>query len=140
MKQKVKFNMPPLGAQHAKQAMNKGVNNVKNPVTKDEATQKITEVIKNSGMPPEMFVEIGSLAQQAIEQPKTYQQFVDYMVTKKLEKAEDLKKPDYQMLASLVVIGKVAETLEQGGVEPTETTQQIQQEITEPVSGPVKPI
>lgn len=131
--------MPPLGAQHAKKAMNKGVNNVKNPVTKDEATKQITEVIKNSGMPVEMFVEIGNLAQQAIEQPKTYQKFVDYMVQKKLETPEDLKKPDYQMLASLVVIGKVAETLPKEGMQPTEQTQQIQQEITEPVSGPVKP-
>lgn len=133
MKQKVKFNMPPLGKQYANKIIGKQQNIVKNPVTKDQATQQITEVINNSGMPPQMFVEIGQLAEQAIQDPKQYKNFVDYMVTKKLETAEDLKKPDYQMLASMVVIGKVAETLSEQGQQPTEKTQEVQEQVSEPV-------
>lgn len=118
--------MPPLGKQYAnqtKQAMNKQKNMVQNPVTKDEATQKITEMIQQSGIPVEMFIEIGKLAEDAVHDKKKYPKFVDYMVNKRLETRESLKKADVQMLASMVVIGKVAETLPK----------------TQPVSGPVAP-
>jgi hypothetical protein len=114
-KNKVTFKMPPLGKQYAnqnKQAMNKQKNNVQNPVTKELATKEITQMIQQSGIPVEMFVEIGQLAEDAINDKKKYQKFVDYMVNKRLETAESLKKPDVQMLASMVVIGKVAQTMD----------------------------
>lgn len=119
--------MPPLGAKHAKQIMNKGQQNVQNPVTKDMATEKITQVINQSGMPPSMLAQIGQLAENAIHNPKDYKKFVDFMVSKHLEKAENLKKPDYQMLASMAVIGKVASTM-------PDNTQQVGQ-----VSQPIEP-
>jgi hypothetical protein len=142
-KNKVTFKMPPLGKQYAnqnKQAMNKQKNMVQNPVTKDEATTKITEMIQQSGIPPKMFVKIGNLAEAAINDKKKYSKFVDFMVKEKLETRESLAKADVQMLASMVVIGKVAETLPdkmdeilpKGSVtESTEPTQQV--------SGPVAP-
>lgn len=117
-KNKVTFEMPPLGKQYAKQAVNKQTQQINNPITKEFATERITQVINQSGMPPQMFAEMGQLAEAAIYDKKQYQRFVDYMVKHRLEKAEDLKKPDYQMLASLVVIGKVAETM--GAGEPTQ--------------------
>lgn len=110
-KPRVSFKLPPIGAQYAGQAMTRGQQTVQNPVTRDAATAKITEMIQQSGMPPEMFAEMGRLSEAAIRDPKQYSKFVDYMVSKRLEKAEDLKKPDYQMLASMAVIGKVAETM-----------------------------
>lgn len=110
-KPRVTFKVPPIGPQYAGQAMTKGQQMVQNPVTRDQATAKITQMIEQSGMPPEMFVEIGRLSEAAIRDPKRYKDFVNYMVTKRLETAEDLKKPDYQMLASMAVIGKVAETM-----------------------------
>ena len=103
--------MPPLGKQYAGQAMNKGQNIVQNPVTKQVATEQITNMIQQSGIPPKMFVKIGQLAEQAIRDKKKYKDFVDFMVQQKLETAESLKKPDFQMMASMAVIGKVAETL-----------------------------
>lgn len=118
MKQKINLQMPPLGKQYAGQAMNRGQNLVKNPVTKDQATQEITRVINESGMPPQMFAEIGRLAEQAIQDKKKYPMFVEYMVKHRLETEESLKKPDFQMLASMVVIGKVAETM--GAGQPTQ--------------------
>jgi hypothetical protein len=33
------------------------------------------------------------------------------MVDKRLESAEDLKKPDFQMMSTMVVLGKVAEQM-----------------------------
>lgn len=111
MNKKVKFQLPPLGKQYAKQAIDKQMSQVENPVTREMATEKITQVINQSGMPPSMLAEIGKLAEQAIESPKKYQDFVNFMVKHKLETADTLKKPDYQMLASMAVIGKVAETM-----------------------------
>ncbi len=110
-KSRVSFKLPPLGPQHAKQAVAKGQNELANPVTREQVTQQVTEMIRQSGMPPQMFVKIGRLAEDAINDKKDYKKFVDYMVKEQLETAEDLKKPDYQMLASLVVIGQVAQDL-----------------------------
>lgn len=125
-KNKVKFQMPPIGAQHAKQAVSKGVEQINNPVTREQVTQQVTEMIQQSGMPVEMFVEIGKLCEDAINDKKKYSKFVDYMVNKRLESRESLKKPDFQMLASMVVIGKVAETMV--GQNPTEPVQPVQPE------------
>ena len=84
---------------------------VKNPVTRDQATAEARAAIEASGMPPEMFVEMGRLAEAAIQDKKKYPAFVKYMVDKRLETAEDLKKPDFQMMATLAVLGKVAEDM-----------------------------
>lgn len=113
-KSRVSFKLPPLGPQHAKQAVAKGQQQMENPVTREQTVQQVTEMIQQSGIPPQMFVKIGTLAEQAIENKKDYKKFVDYMVKEQLETAEDLKKPDYQMLASLVVIGRVARELPPG--------------------------
>lgn len=140
-KNKVTFKMPPLGKQYAnqtKQAMTKQKTMVQNPVTKDEATAKITEMIQQSGIPPKMFVKIGDLAEKAINDKKKYKDYVNFMVKEKLETEESLKKPDLQMLASMVVIGKVAQTL------PDKMDQilpkgSVSEPMTESVSGPVAP-
>ena len=129
--------MPPLGKQYAnqnKQALNKQKNTVKNPVTKELATKEITNMIQQSGIPVEMFVEIGKLAEDAIKDKKKYSKFVDYMVSKRLETAESLAKPDVQMLASMGVIGKVAETLPK-----TKPANQKDMASIPSVSGPVAP-
>jgi transcription antitermination factor NusG len=136
-KNKVTFKMPPLGKQYAnqnKQALNKQKNTVKNPVTKELATKEITNMIQQSGIPVEMFVEIGKLAEDAIKDKKKYSKFVDYMVSKRLETAESLAKPDVQMLASMGVIGKVAETLPK-----TKPANQKDMASIPSVSGPVAP-
>lgn len=124
--------MPPLGKQYANQ--NKQQNRVENPVTKELATKEITSMIQNSGIPVEMFVEIGKLAEDAVNDKKKYSKFVDYMVSKRLETRESLKKPDVQMLASMVVVGKVAETMPK-----TKPTKQEEMASTQPVSAPVAP-
>jgi hypothetical protein len=108
---KIKVNFPKVGAQYAKAGMNRQQNLVKNPVTRDQATAEAEKAILASGMPREMFVEIGRLAEAAIMDKKKYPEFVKYMVSKRLETAEDLKKPDFQMMGTMVVLGKVAEQM-----------------------------
>lgn len=103
--------MPPLGKQHAKQQIAKQQQMMDNPVTRDMATEQIIRVINESGMPPSMFAKIGDLAEKAINDKSKYKDFVKFMVDKQLEDEKSLKKPDFQMLASMVVIGKVAETM-----------------------------
>jgi hypothetical protein len=108
---KIKVNFPKVGAQYAKQGMNRQQQLVENPVTRDQATAEAQKVIQASGMPVEMFVEIGRLAEAALMDKKKYPEFVKYMVSKRLETAEDLKKPDFQMMSTMVVLGKVAEQM-----------------------------
>jgi len=125
-KSRVSFQLPPLGPQHARQAVAKQQQAMENPVSRDEATKEILNVIQQSGIQPQKFVEIGQLAEAAINDKKKYSKFVDYMVREKMEDARDLKKPDYQMLAMLVVIGKVAQTLPP---QPEFDTPQVQQPV-----------
>lgn len=134
MKNKVTFKMPPLGAQHAKQSVDKQMAQIQNPVTREQATEQITQVIEKSGIPPKMLAQIGKLAEAAINDKKQYSKFVDFMVKNKLETSESLKKPDFQMLASMAVIGKVAETLPENNNKATPRTQQVQEQISEPVA------
>ena len=108
---KIKVKFPPVGAQYARQGINQQQQLVKNPVTRDQATAEAEQAIRASGMPVEMFVEIGRLAEAAIMDKKKYPEFVKYMVEKRLETAEDLKKPDFQMMSTMVVLGKVAEQM-----------------------------
>jgi hypothetical protein len=138
MSKKLTYKMPPLGKQYAKQAVNKGMAQVQNPVTKDQVTQQVTEMIQQSGIPPKMFVKIGQLAEAAINDKKKYKNFIDFMVKEKLETAESLKKPDFQMLASMVVIGKVAETLPDK-MDELLPKGSVSSEPVEQVSGPVAP-
>lgn len=111
MNKKVSFTLPPLGPQHAKQSMDKGMQQVQNPVTKEEVTQKVNELVEKSGLPPSLLTQIGKLAEQAVKSKKGYKKFVDFMVSKKLETRESLKKPNYQQLGSLAVIGKITESM-----------------------------
>ena len=115
---KVKVKFPRVGAQYARQGMNRQQQVMKNPVTRDQATAESEAAIRNSGMPVEMFVEMGQLAEAALMDKKKYPEFVKYMTDKRLETAESLKKPDFQMLSTLVVLGKVAENM-----TPAETAQ-----------------
>jgi hypothetical protein len=115
---KVKVKFPKVGAQYARQGMNRQQQVMKNPVTRDQATAESEAAIRNSGMPVEMFVEMGQLAEAALMDKKKYPEFVKYMTDKRLETAESLKKPDFQMLSTLVVLGKVAENM-----TPSETAQ-----------------
>ena len=134
---KITYKMPPLGKQYAnqsKQALNKELSKIENPVTKESATKEITDMIQQSGIPVEMFVEMGKLAAAAVNDKKKYSKFVDYMVSKRLETRESLKKPDVQMLASMVVIGKVAETMPK-----TKPANQQAMASIPSVSGPVAP-
>lgn len=122
------LQVPDFSNIQAKQSVNKQQNIAKNPVTKQMATDKITQMVNQSGIPPSMLAQIGQLAEQAIHDPKKYPQFVNFMVQHKLETAEELKKPDYQMLGMMVVVGKVAQTMpdKEAVGSPPGTASQIQ--------------
>lgn len=80
----------------------------------EQVKQQAYQVIQQSGLPPDFIIEAGRLAEAAIMDPSgsAYQQFVEFMVSRGLESREDLKKPDYQMLAMLVGMYKVLEQME----------------------------
>ena len=102
---KVKVNFPRIGAP-IKPAKKNDLG-----VTQEQVTAKATEMIQKSGMPPEMFVRIGNLCEAAILDKSKYPEYVKFMVSHRLETEESMKKPDFQLMASMVVIGKVAQTM-----------------------------
>ncbi len=107
-KSKVKVQFPQIGDANAKQGVARQQQLVKNPVTRDQATEEARNAIIQSGIPPSAFVTMGKLAEAAIKNKKKYADFVKFMVDNGLEKAEDLKKPDVQMMTTLIVLGMVA--------------------------------
>lgn len=80
-------------------------------VSRDAATERVTAIIEKSGIPPERFVEMGQLCEAALQDPKQYPAYVKYMVDRRLETAESMAKPDYQMMASQIVMGRVAQEI-----------------------------
>ena len=107
-KSKVRVQFPQLGAANTKQGVARQQQLVQNPVTREQATEEARKAITQSGIPPSAFVTMGQLAETAIKNKKKYPDFVKFMVDNGLEKAEDLKKPDVQMMTTLVILGMVA--------------------------------
>ena len=93
-------NMPPQAPQQNQSVAG---------VTKQAAEDRVTKIIENSGIPPERFVEMGQLCEAALQDPKQYPAYVKYMVDRRLETPESMAKPDYQMMASQVVMGRIAQ-------------------------------
>jgi hypothetical protein len=108
---KVKVQFPPLGAQYAKQQTAKAVNTVKNPVTREQAVETARKFIEQTGAPAKDLAKIGKMAEAAIHDKKKYPDFVKYMVDHGIATAEQLKKPNFQVMSTFVVLGKVAEEM-----------------------------
>jgi len=92
-------------------ANNRTQNLMANPQTREASTRQIVEMIEQSAVPAWAYAEVGRQAEMALMDKSKYPMFVKFMVERGLETEEDLKKPDPQMLAMLVTIGKVAETM-----------------------------
>ena len=92
-------------------ANNRTQNLMANPHTREAATEQITQLITESGVPAWAYAEVGRQAEMALMDKSKYPMFVKFMVDRGLDTEENLKKPDPQMLAMLATIGKVAETM-----------------------------
>ena len=92
-------------------ANNHTQNLMANPQTREAATEQITQMITESGVPAWAYAEVGRQAEMALMDKSKYPMFVKFMVDRGLDTEENLKKPDPQMLAMLATIGKVAETM-----------------------------
>lgn len=81
----------------------------------EATTKQLQGLITRSGIDPQVFVQLGQLAEAAIQDSSQYPAFVQFIIQSGLEKDDsELKKMDYQVLASFVVMGKVAATMAQG--------------------------
>jgi hypothetical protein len=110
-KVKVNVQFPKLGAQYAQQQTNKAVAATKNPISREQATETARKLIAETGAPPKEIAEIGRRAEAALKNKTKYPEFVKYMVDKGIATAEQLKKPNFQILSTMVVLGKVAEEM-----------------------------
>lgn len=110
-KVKVNVQFPKLGAQYAQQQTNKAVAATKNPVSRDQAVATAKKMIAETGAPPKEIAAIGRVAEAALHDKSKYKDFVKYMVDKGIATAEQLKKPNFQIMSTMVVLGKVAEEM-----------------------------
>lgn len=86
-----------------------------NQKSQDSTSKQLQGLITRSKIDPQIFVQLGQLAEAAIQDPSQYPAFVEFIIQSGLEKDDsDLKEMDYQVLASFVVMGKVAASLAQG--------------------------
>ena len=111
MKKKSRQLRTPNFASRSFGTSNRTQNLMANPQTREAATEQITQMIEESGVPAWAYAEVGRQAEMALMDKSKYPMFVKFMVQRGLDTEENLKKPDPQMLAMLATIGKVAETM-----------------------------
>jgi hypothetical protein len=81
----------------------------------ESTSKQIQGLITRSKIDPQVFVQLGQLAEAAIQDKNQYPAFVKFIIDSGLEKDDsDLKEMDYQVLASFAVMGKVAQGMSQG--------------------------
>jgi len=86
-----------------------------NQKSQESTSKQLQTLITRSKIDPQVFMQLGQLAEAAIQDASQYPAFVQFIIESGLEKDDsDLKEMDYQVLASFVVMGKVAETMTQG--------------------------
>jgi hypothetical protein len=96
------------------------------PEQGQQARQEILKLVQEANLPAEVLVEIGQWAEKVIAQPKLFPEFQTWLKSKGLDDSDIPTEPDYQELASMIMIGNVA--------------QDLVTEAPEPAEGPVAPI
>lgn len=86
-----------------------------NQKSQDSTSKQLQTLITRSKIDPQVFMQLGQLAEAAIQDSSQYPALVQFIIESGLEKDDsDLKQMDYQVLASFVVMGKVAQMMTQG--------------------------
>jgi hypothetical protein len=87
-------------------------------IPKAELTEAFQNAIQEAGqlgVTPDKFVQMGNFALQVVKDKSLYPVFTQALVQNKLATEQDIpKKPDMQMLAYFVMLGKVAKQMTEG--------------------------
>ena len=78
------------------------------------AKQAMVDAIQSSGVDPTEFVRLGQMAEQVVGNRQLYPSLVQEVVNSGLmQKSDDTGEINYQMLVSLVALGRVAKEMSQ---------------------------
>lgn len=79
------------------------------------AKQAMIDAIQESGIDPSEFVRLGQIAEQVVGNRQLYPTFVQEMIRSgAMEPGDDTGKMDYQLVVSLIALGRVSNELMQG--------------------------
>ena len=82
----------------------------------EQVKQMVFDAINQTGVPPETIISIGQIAEQAINNKALYPMVKDAAVRSGLAVSEDFTESvDYQLLATLSMLGKAAEQIKSLG-------------------------
>lgn len=78
----------------------------------EQVKQLLLNVVKESDIPPEVFVQLGKIGEQVLQNPKMYQQFGDAAVRLGVAQPEDFgPEINYQMLLSVISLGRISQSM-----------------------------
>ena len=84
-------------------------------VTPEFAKQTMLKAIQESGVDPSEFVRLGEMAEQVIGNRQLYPMLIKEMINSgAMEPSDDTGEMNYQMLVSLVALGRVSKEMMQG--------------------------
>lgn len=80
----------------------------------EQVKQYVMGVVQQSGVSPEVFVELGKMAEQVIKDKSLYPQFVNQAISSGIASPDDFSQNvDYSAIASMVAIGRVCQSMGQ---------------------------
>lgn len=81
----------------------------------DIAKDTLVQEINNSGVPVKEFVRLGQLAEQVIVNRSMYPQLMNRLIMSGMMEPEEASgEMDYQLLISLIALGRVGREMSQG--------------------------
>ena len=74
----------------------------------ESAKQVVMQTVQDSGIPPQVYVQLGDMAEAVLRDKALYPQFADQMIKIGVADPEDFTgKVDYQILISMIAMGRV---------------------------------
>ena len=74
----------------------------------EAAKQVVIQAVQESGVPPQVYVQLGEMAESVLKDRALYPQFVNQMISTGIADKEDFtNQVDYQSLISIIAMGRV---------------------------------
>ena len=81
----------------------------------DSVMRYVQNLVQKSGVNPDAFVQLGQLAEQALQNKSVYPQFANEVISMGMAGEEEmLGQMNYQMLMAMIAMGRVSQKMMQG--------------------------
>ena len=79
-----------------------------------QAKQFALQTVRQTGIPPDAFVQLGQVAEQVLQDSSLYPEFASAMVSNGLMTPEEIGQGyNYQLITSLIALGRVCQEIAQ---------------------------